>query len=959
MINAKAPDQAATIAIEQAFKQAIECHQAGQLQSAENLYTAILKILPYHSEANHNMGLLAVQRNHPEDSLPYFNKALDAEPSRRQYWLSYIDALYRSAQLEDARQILALAQQQGLQGNEVDALAIRLQDVAGSRLESLQEFVESDSSSQTPQTPQQDNEHIHNPEPKSKHPAIYSAGSSRKKIKGPSQKEINALFKLFNQSKFSEAANIALQMTIRYPLHGGGWKVLGAALMNMGRYSDALAAMQKASELSPGDAETHNNLGSTLLNLNKFSEAGTCYKRALQINPDYVSALCNLGVAQHKIGSLDEAEISYRKALRINPRYVTALINLGAVLQGSAKLEQAMECHLQALKSQPNNPDARYNMSITLNDLSRFGEAEMECRCVLLGNPDYAAAHNHLGSILRNQGRLVDAELAYRQAIKIQPDFADAHINLGKTLHDLNLFEAAVESCRRAIQLDPNHAEAYNNLGSSLKVLGNIDEAEINYAKALQINPDLAEGLVNRGSALLNLGDLIEAETCFRRALKTKPDFFEARSNLLFCLSQNSTIDAQTLFSEHCQFGTELESKFPSDYLKYENSCDPDRCLQIGFVSGDFRGHALASFIEPLLAHLSGSTQLLLHAYSNHRNDDATTDRLKRYFSQWNSIASMPDDELAAKILADQIDILIDLSGHTAKNRLATFARKPAPIQASWMGYPGTTGMSTMDYYFSDRHILPAGVFENLFTEKIIRLPANAPFLPSTWAPQIGALPAISNGHITFGSFNRLFKLSREVIALWTQLLRALPDSRMVLAGMPEEGKTENLIKWFAQEGIARERLELYPRSSMDIYMQLHHKVDICLDTFPYNGGTTTLHALWMGVPTLTLSGMSVASRTGAGILGQLGLESFIADDSTDFVRKGLFLAASTEELSSIRSGLRERFAKSATGHPELIAAGLEKAMRIMWQRWCAGLPAESFEVDGQNASGKMTGSIK
>ncbi len=951
MINTKAPDQAATIAIEQAFKQAIECHQSGQLQDAENLYTAILKILPYHSEANHNMGLLAVQRNHPEDSLPYFNKALDAEPSRGQYWLSYIDVLYRSGRLEEALQILALAQQQGLQGNDVDALAIRLQDAAGTPLERLEGFVAPDSSSQTPQSPQQDNEHIHNLKQKSEYPVIQRAGSSRKKIKEPSQKEINALFKLFNQNKFSGAANIALQMTTRYPLHGSGWKVLGAALMNMGQNSDALAAMQRASELLPDDAETHNNLGSTLLNLNKFSEAEACYKRALQINPDYVSAWCNLGVSQHKIGCLDEAEISYRKALQINPRYITALINLGAVLQESTKLEQAMQCHLQALELQPSNPDARYNLSITLNDLCRFDEAEIECRRVLMGNPDYAAAHNHLGSILRNQGRLEEAEFAYRHAIKIQPDFADAHINLGKTLHDLNFFEAAVESCRRAIQLDSNLAEAYNNLGSALKILGNIDEAEINYAKALQINPDLAEGLVNRGSTLLNLGDLIEAETCFRRALKTKPNFFEARSNLLFCLSQNSTIDAQTLFSEHCQFGTELESRFLNNHPKHENSCDPDRCLRIGFVSGDLRGHALASFIEPLLAHLSGSTQLSLHAYSNHRNDDATTDRLKGYFSQWNSISSMPDAELAAKIRTDQIDILIDLSGHTAKNRLATFARKPAPIQASWMGYPGTTGMSTMDYYFSDRHILPAGVFENLFTEKIARLPANAPFLPSTWAPQVGALPAISNGHITFGSFNRLFKLSREVIALWAQLLRALPHSRMVLAGMPEEGKTENLLEWFAQEGIARERLELYPRSSMDIYMQLHHKVDICLDTFPYNGGTTTLHALWMGVPTLTLSGMSVASRTGAGILSHLGLESFIAEDASDFVRKGLYWAANTEELSSIRSNLRERFAKSAMGHPELIAAGLEKAMRIMWQRWCEGLPAESFEVDGQSAS--------
>ena len=947
MIDTKMPDPAATVAIEQAFKQAIECHQVGQLQGAEDLYAAILKIHPTHSEANHNMGLLAVQRNNPVDSLTYFNKALDAEPSRGQYWLSYIDALYRSDQLDDARQTLALAQQQGLQGKEVDALAIRLMNAASAQLENSDEFLVA---SRASQTPRQDNKDTRNSKQKPNHAVIQNLGSTRKKIKSPSQKDINALLNLLQLEKFPEAESAAQLMTIRYPLHESGWKALGVALRCMGRNSDALTPMQKASELSPADAEIHNNLGSILLNLNRLHEAEACYKRAIQINPNYVSTFCNLGVTQHKMGCLAEAETSYRKALRINPKYAIALINLGAVLQESGKLEHAMQCHIKALELQPNHPDARYNLSITLNDLGRFDEAEIECRRALLENQNFAAAHNHLGSILTNQGRLEEAEHAYRQAISIQPDFADAYSNLGKILLDLNLFEAAIESCRSAIRLDPNRAEAYNNLGSALKALGNIDEAEINYAKALQINPDLTEGLINRGSTLLNLGDLNEAEACFRRALKTQPDFFAARSNLLFCLSQNATVDAQALFAEHCQFGLALESRFINDHPKHQNSCEPNRCLKIGFVSGDFRGHALASFIEPLLAHLSVSKQLSLHAYSNHRSDDATTKRLKNYFSAWDSIASMPDAELAEKILADQIDILIDLSGHTAKNRLVTFARKPAPIQASWMGYPGTTGMRTMDYYFSDRHILPAGAFENLFTEKIVRLPANAPFLPSTSAPQVNTLPAIGNGYFTFGSFNRLFKLSREVIALWAQLLRALPDARMVLAGMPEEGKTERLIEWFAQEGIAPERLELYPRSNMDIYMQLHHKVDMCLDTFPYNGGTTTLHALWMGIPTLTLSGMSVASRTGAGILGQFELDSFIADEAADFVQKGLFWAANTEKLSSIRSDLRARFAQSATGHPELIAAGFETAMRIMWQRWCAGLPAISFEVDGQRA---------
>jgi predicted O-linked N-acetylglucosamine transferase (SPINDLY family) len=264
------------------------------------------------------------------------------------------------------------------------------------------------------------------------------------------------------------------------------------------------------------------------------------------------------------------------------------------------------------------------------------------------------------------------------------------------------------------------------------------------------------------------------------------------------------------------------------------------------------------------------------------------------------------------------------------------------------MGYPGTTGLSAIDYYFADRFFLPPGKFDDQFTEKIVRLPANAPFLPSKDAPPLNSLPALANGYVTFGSFNRISKLSREVIALWSQLLRALPVSRMVLGGMPEQGKYDLLIELFGQEGIARDRLDFHARSDMNSYLKLHQQIDICLDTFPYNGGTTTLHALWMGVPSITLAGGTAAGRPGASILEHLGLHEFVAHDAADFVQKGLSWAGDLAALSAIRADSRERFAKSAIGQPALVAAGLERALRIMWQRWCASFPTESFEVTGR-----------
>ena len=264
------------------------------------------------------------------------------------------------------------------------------------------------------------------------------------------------------------------------------------------------------------------------------------------------------------------------------------------------------------------------------------------------------------------------------------------------------------------------------------------------------------------------------------------------------------------------------------------------------------------------------------------------------------------------------------------------------------MGYPGTTGLQAMDYFLSDRFFVPGDEFSEQFTEKIVRLPANAPFMPNKDAPPVNALPALSNGYVTFGSFNRPNKISRSVVALWAQLLRAVPTARMFLACMPSEDRNDPLTEWFEQEGIARNRLLFQKRCGMDLYLGLHSKVDICLDTFPYNGGTTTLHALWMGVPTLTLTGSTPAGRSGATILGHAGLEAFVANDANDFVQKGLSWANDLAALQVIRAGLRERMAKSAMGQPALIAAGLNHAFRVMWQRWCNGLPAESFDVTEQ-----------
>jgi protein O-GlcNAc transferase len=766
--------------------------------------------------------------------------------------------------------------------------------------------------------------------------------------KNPSHQEMNTLMTMFTQGRYLEAENLGRMLTKRFPRSGVCWTALGAVLKQRGRDVDALAAMRKAAALMPNVPEVHYNLGVTHSDLGQLDDAEASYRRALQIRPDLTDAHNNLGLILYDLGRLDEAEASYRRALAINPEFVEAHSHLGLTLHDLGRLDEAEACYRRALAINPAFVEAHCELGLTLYGLGRLDEAEVSLRYALQIKPDYAEAHNNLGNILKELSRLDEAEACYRRALAINPAFVEAHKNLGLALHDLGRLDEAEGSFRRALAINPDYAEAHYNLGNVLMTgLSRFDEAVASFGRAIEIRPDYAEAHGNLGNALKDLGRFDDAVASYRRAREISPDSALHFSNILFCLS-HQRVDAKDLLGEHIRFGERFEAPLRDNWPRHTNVPDPERCLQIGFVSGDFRYHAMANFIEPLLAQLSGRPKMALHAYYSHAIEDDVTRRLRGYFAYWHAIAKLSDAALAERIREDGIDILIDLSGHTSDNRLLAFARKPAPVQASWMGYPGTTGLRAMDYYLADRLFLASGQFDDQFTEKIVRLPANAPFLPSSEAPPVSALPASSNGYVTFCSFNHPSKLSPQVIALWSQLLRALPESRMLLGGMHEGEGHEALIDWFAREGIAGERLQFHGRCGMGRYLELHHQVDICLDTFPYNGATTTLHALWMGVPTLSLIGTTAAGRTGAAILGHVGLQDFITHDAAEFLVKGLSWAGRLTELADIRTGLRGRVARSAISRPALIAAGLERALRIMWQRWCEGLPAESFEVGEQ-----------
>jgi tetratricopeptide (TPR) repeat protein len=556
--------QPASLTIEQALQQAIIHHNSGQWQDAERLYRAILQAMPNQPDANHNLGVLAVQAKKPAMGLPHFKAALDTNPNQDQYWLSYIDALIKADLADTARQILEQGRQQGLQGDKVDALSAQIEEFAR---ETEPSKPVSPSLKNSPATSAKDPKKGKNkPKTRPAKPDRSHNKSSASDPKKPSDPEMNALVSAFVEGRHEEAATLAGAITRRFPAYGIGWKALGTALNAIGRSADALVAMQKATALSPADAEAHYNLGALLQDAGRLTEAETSYRKAVQIKPVYAGAYSNLGITLHRLGRLDEAEASYRRAIEIKPDYAEAHYNLGITFKNSGQLDEAEASYRRALQVKPDYAEAHNSLGTTLQDLGRLDEAEASYRQALKINIDYAASHNNLGNTLTKLGRLAAAETSYRQALQIRPDFAEAHFclgntlkalgrpdeaeaayglalqirpdypetlnNLGSLLYELNRFDEAETCYRRALKIRPDHATAHNNLGNIFKKLDRLEEAKACYLRAMEIQPDFAEAHYNLSNVLQDLGRLDEAEACYRRTLEIKPDYALAHNNL-------------------------------------------------------------------------------------------------------------------------------------------------------------------------------------------------------------------------------------------------------------------------------------------------------------------------------------------------------------------------------------------------------------------------------------------
>jgi predicted O-linked N-acetylglucosamine transferase (SPINDLY family) len=719
----------------------------------------------------------------------------------------------------------------------------------------------------------------------------------------------------------------------------------GVALTDLGRLDEAVAAYRAALGLNPQDADAAANLGLALKDLGRFTDAVRAYRAALCITPDDADAHAKLATALKNLGRFEAAVLAYGVALRIAPDNADSRCNLGTALSDLGRFDDAVASFTAALGIKPDLAEAHANRGVALNRLERGDAAAAAFTAALCLKPDHPQALSNLGALQKARGRPDAAIAGFEAALRVRPDYAQAHCNRGGALSDLGRYEAAIAAFRTSLVCAPGVAEAWANAGNALRDAGRLDAAATALTVALRITPDLTEAHSFLGNVLADLGRFDDAVAAYGAALGLSPDYAPAHSNRLMCLHYHPVTGDQAIFTLALQFADQVEAAPPVTLVP--TSAEPDRRLRIGYVSGDFRRHPVGYFLDRVLAgHDRRAVEVFCYS-TGLRRDDLTT-RLQGSADGWRSLVGLSDQAAAVLIAADAIDILVDLAGHTGDNRLPVFARKPAPIQVSWLGFWGTTGLSRMDYILSDAVMIGPGE-EGLYREQVVRLAGTRLcYAPPDYAPPPPPPPALRQRTITFGSFNNLAKVGPDVVRHWSDILQAVPGSRLLLKwkSLADAGMRRRLTEAFAAAGVDADRLELRGASAHPVMLAEYGDVDIALDPFPFSGGLTSCEALWMGVPVVTVPGAAAASRQTAGILKALGLTSWVAASPAAAIAIISSLAADLPQLTRWRQDLRRRMAGSSLCDGAGFAAGLERAYREMWRRRCAGRPAHSFDLD-------------
>ncbi len=621
----------------------------------------------------------------------------------------------------------------------------------------------------------------------------------------------------------------------------------------------------------------------------------------------------NLAMQHHNAGRLPEAESIYQKILQADPNQPVALHLLGVIAQQVGKNDIAVDLITKALAIKPDYADAHYNLGFSLHKLWKHDEAVA----------------------------------SYNKAIAIKPEFAEAHYNLGNVLKDLWKLDEAVVSYNKALAIKPDLIEPHNNMGIALHKLGKFDDAVISYHKALAIKPDYAEAHSNMGNALAVLGKHDEAVESYNKAIAIKPDYAEAHSNLVVTIPFLSNFNIADVFAITRRAGMALEEPFvgrPSPH--HANNPDPNRPLNVGYLSPSLNTHVLSHYLEPVFK-FHRRDRVSVHVYAHVPIPDDVTWKLKKLVDRWTFVHTLSDDQVAAKIIEDGIDILVDPMGHWNSNRLSVFARKPAPIQVSYLCQNLTSGLSTMDYIIGDRWLNEGGVMQNFSTEQVVELEGGFQTTSFDNETPIGEVPSMAAGFINFASFNNPSKISNKSLCLWARILSLLPSARLLIKGKWLDSPEKRMIlsERLEYHGIPAKRVNLRGFIEGSEHLAIYNEVDIALDSTPFTGGRTTVDALWMGVPVVTLIGEAVYGRYSYCILNRVGAPELAARSEEEFVEIAVNLAGDVARLKNYRNSLRSALKASSLLDSSPHVVELEEAYRTMWRRWCAGMEPKAFTI--------------
>jgi len=702
-----------------------------------------------------------------------------------------------------------------------------------------------------------------------------------------------------------------------------------------GNLQVACERYRKAVETAPGNANAHLNLGIGLEAAGDIELACKSYETVLRIDPANSYANYNLGRHFFSRNDLVRAEPLLKLAVQSNPGFPEARVVLSMLLERGGDLAAAAAELEAALRDRPDYFGALGNYADLLLKLGRRDDARSALRKAATLQPGDFGANYKLANLFVQAGQHADAQRYFEQALRIKPDSIDtlaAMVNLHTTGGRL---DAAANAAEAALRLRPDWPELLFNYGLIRKRQNRNSDAEVVFRKMIAIDPAFASAYQMLGATLVAQCRVQDALAILAEGRKRCPDAFELESAELFALNCVEEVSADELFQRHASYGKRLEQHKPARFAFRENSRDPGRRLRVGYVSSDLKRHVVPQFLLPLLEERDRSA-IEIHCYSTGDTSDDMTARVRTQSDVWRDAGRMNSEQLADLIHNDHIDILIDLTGHSSVSNLEVFAQAPAPIQASWLGYLNTTGMTRMQYRLTDDYCDPPDLTDRYHTEKLVRLPNSQwCYRPYVEVDLEQEAPVRKNGTVTFGSFNHGMKITGGVRRLWSEILRKLPESRLLVAGMTDEQARENFHRDLEQSGVARGRITIFPYMAPEEYFRLFGKVDIALDTMPFSGGTTTCDALWMGVPVITLPGVKSWSRSASSVLVNLGLDDWVARSEQDYVRRAVAFSADASTIAELRRSLRSRMLGSPLMDRKQFARDVEAAYRRMWQSWC------------------------